>query len=46
MGNMATTEVGRKIIAALEQVANDPNETPAKRRAAAKKAATWKAAIA
>lgn len=44
MGNMAKGELGRRMIAALEQVANDPNEKPAKRRSAAKKLVEWKAA--
>ena len=44
MGNMAKGEIGRRIIAALEQVANDPSATPAKRRSAAKKLTEWKEA--
>lgn len=41
--DLRNSEVGRRIVAALEHVANDPNETPAKRRAAARKLAAWKA---
>lgn len=44
MGNMAKTEMGRRIMAGLEQVANDPSEKPAKRRSAAKKLAEWRKA--
>jgi hypothetical protein len=44
MGNLAKTELGRRAILALEQIANDPNQKPAKRRSAARKLAEWKAA--
>lgn len=44
MGNMATTDTGKRIIAALEQIANDPRETPAKRAKAARDLAKWRAA--
>ena len=44
MGNMATSELGRRIIAGLEQVANDPKATPAKRREAARRLAEWRRA--
>ena len=44
MGNMAKSTFGARIIAALEQVANDPNAPAAKRRSAARKVAEWKAA--
>ena len=42
--NLSTTVLGNRIIAALEQGANDRRETPAKRAAAARKVAEWKAA--
>ena len=44
MGNIAKAEVGRRIITALEQVAYDPSETPAKRRKAARDLAEWQKA--
>lgn len=44
MGDMSKTELGRRIIKGLEQLANDPTAKPSKRKAAAAKLAAWKAA--
>ena len=44
MGNLAKTDLGRRIIKAYEQIANDPNEKPRARRDAAKKLIEWTAA--
>jgi hypothetical protein len=44
MGSIAKSEVGRRIIKGLEEVANDPRMTPKQRRDAAAKLAEWTAA--
>lgn len=44
MGSMAKSEIGRRIIAGLEQLANDPKRTAKQRKDAAVKLAEWTAA--